>query len=185
MSPDGRFIVGDRDITGDDVVVLDGTNGAMVATVPTPAGATLCRSANWWSDDELVVDCQVGASVDVWRYSLSTRTMTRVSRASADYTGAYPSSVGVVVQHSSGCDSVPLGILSRDGTKDTPVAAPSGLKGAGVLVAVVGTTAYLLYITCNVSNGPSAYVAYDLVTHGAVTLVDASNQAFQGWITLR
>ena len=60
MSPDGRFIVGDRDITGDDVVVLDGTNGAMVATVPTPAGATLCRSANWWSDDELVVDCQVG-----------------------------------------------------------------------------------------------------------------------------
>ena len=76
-------------------------------------------------------------------------------------------------------------VLSSDGTKDTPIAAPSGLKGAGALVAVVGTTAYLLSTTCNVSNGPIAYVAYDLVTHATVTLVDASNQAYQGWITLR
>jgi hypothetical protein len=73
MSPDGRFIVGDRDITGDDVVVLDGTNGA-----------------------------------------LSTRTTSQPRVG-----GLHLSSVGVVVQH-SGCDSVPLGILSRDGTKDTP-----------------------------------------------------------------
>ena len=49
----------------------------------------------------------------------------------------------------------------------------------------MGTTAYLLSTTCNVSNGPIAYVAYDLVTHATVTLVDASNQVYQGWITLR
>jgi hypothetical protein len=125
MSPDGRYLVGFRNTESDSVVVLDVTNGDVVATVPTPEGAGSCTPANWWSDDQLVVTCQVGSSAfDVWGYSLSARTMTRISHGSSTYTVAYASSIGVVVQHAVACDSPPLGVLSRDGTSDTPLPTP-------------------------------------------------------------
>lgn len=184
MSPDGRYTVGFRNAESDSVVVLDDKSGEVVATVPTPDGAAACTPANWWSDDQLVVTCQVGSSVfDVWGYSLSARTMTRISRGSSSYTVAYASSVGVIVQHAVGCDSPPLGILSQDGTGDTPLPTP-GLNDAGSLVAVVGNTAYLNYAGCHDNTGHNSYVAYDLETHTSVTLLDATSQAIQGWITL-
>lgn len=182
-SPDGRYAVGSQPDT--TIAILDAVTGVVVAELPAPAGTSSCTPYNWWSDDEIVISCASSDTIaDVWRYSLSARTMTRISRGSVFYIAAYPTSLGVVVQHSGGCDTAPIGVLSSDGTSDTPIAA-TGRSDERSLIAVVGTTAYLVYTGCNANKGHTVYVTFDLVTHATVTLMDVTNQPYQGWIILR
>jgi len=113
-SPDGKYIVAHRSSspTG-SVLILGNATGTVLATVPTPAGTSFCSPQDWWSNDELVVACFVGTGPDdLWRYSLTTHAMTRVTRgtkAQNGYVLAYPSSAGTVVQQGASCGSGPIG----------------------------------------------------------------------------
>jgi hypothetical protein len=181
-SPDGKYIVGHRSSnpTG-SVLILGNATGTVLATVPTPTGTTFCSPQNWWSNDELVVSCFVGTNADdLWRYSLTTHAMTRVTRgtkAKFGYVLAYPSSAGTVVQQGGSCGPGPIGILSSDGTTDTALKnIPNAGGTAAALVGVVGTTAFLVFGGCGDATTPArSYVAYDLVSGTPVTLVPGTS----------
>ena len=187
-SPDGKFLVGHRSNspTG-SILILGNATGAVLATVPTPTGASYCSPHNWWSTDELVVSCLVGnTQEDVWRYSLTTHAMTRITRAATaqfGYGAAYPSRVGTVVQQDAGCGAGPIGILSSDGTTDTALKnIPSELGSAPGLVGVVGTTAFLVFGSCgDATTTARSYVAYDLVSGTPVTLVPGTSTGGVGF----
>jgi hypothetical protein len=185
VSPNGRYLVGDRHTASDSIVILDSAKGNAVATVPTPTGEDNCATSNWWSDDEIVFSCPTTGSTEqnVWRYSLPAKATTRIARSTNNsYNGVYPTSIGTVVAHGSACSTQPLGILSSDGTADTPLLEQPHPGGSGSLFDVVGTTAYLVYDSMCGSAGPtnrSSFVAYDMAAHTTVTLV-ASDVAGSG-----
>lgn len=177
LSRDGRYLVGDMYQAKDSIVVLDSTTGAKLSTVPTPAGEENCGPSNWWSNDEFVFTCPTVSNYEeqnVWRYSISTKATTRVSRSTTgNYNRPYPTSLGTIVAHGTAC-SAQLGILSSDGTMDTPLAEQPQPEGSGSLFDVVGTTAYFVYESFCGSAGPTnrrSFVAYDMVAHTTVTLV--------------
>ena len=179
-SRDGRYIVGRSQNPTTSVLILGNATGALVATVPTPVGATYCYPENWWSDDELVIRCDVGDyRSDLWRYSLSTHAMTRITRtttAQFGYANAYPSSAGTVVQQTGSCGPGPIGILSRDGTTDTALKNLPIEGQPSTLITVVGTTAFLAVGSCgDPTDPPRLFVAYDLVTGTPVTLVPGTS----------
>jgi hypothetical protein len=175
VSPDGRFIVGDRSTTKEGVLVLDATTGTILTTVPTPVGASTCDPLNWWNDGEVVISCLLGSRTELWRYALDTGSMSRISRG-LSVLGAYSTSRGVVVPRLlPTCDPQPVGVLNSDGTAVTPLAkVPEPLLGAS-LEAVVGTTAYLQSMNCGTAVSlelGSSLATYDLVS-GRTTVIVA------------
>jgi hypothetical protein len=123
---------------------------------------------------------------DVWRYSLTTHAMTRISRATKaqfGYLTAYASSAGTVVQQAAGCGAGPIGILSSSGTTDTPLKNIPNVGGtAPGLAGVVGTTAFLVFGSCGDANTTArSYVAYDLVSSTPVTLVPGTSNGGVGF----
>jgi hypothetical protein len=176
-SPDGRYIVGmSAPNFGGSIEILGNATGTLVATVPRPTGTLGCFRENWWSADELVVECAVSDTrLDVWRYSLATGAMTRISRSTKapwGYGLAYPSTVGTVVQQAGSCGPGPIGILSSDGTTDTALKNFPNDGGETSLIAVVGATAFLGVGSCgDPGDPPRTLLAYDLVSSTPVTLV--------------
>jgi hypothetical protein len=187
-SPDGRYIVGRTGEATASVLILGNATGTLVATVPTPAGATYCLSETWWSDDELLISCNVGGESgyrsDLWRYSLSTHAMTRITRATTaqwGYESAYPTAVGTVVQQSGSCGPGPIGILSSDGTTDKALKNFPNEGGSAMLIEAVGTTAFIVLGSCgDPMDPPRSFVAYDLLSSTPFTLVPGTSKGGVG-----
>ena len=176
--PDGQSLVVE---TTTGVTVLSNVTGTPLRTIPTPSGTSSCRPVSMWTSTQLLVSCDGtesgGSSSDLYTVPVAGGPITRMPQAEVQYAdgrsgfgfvGAWPSSVGVILQRGTGCGNGGYALVRTDG-RVTALTFPekSTSVGGPVVLGIVGATALL-----SVSNGGStcgggqfvSLVAHDLVT---------------------